>query len=438
MPKKIKACDLNHLINVPLPAHGDTYTVISHKFVIDYSKTALENAGFKVVDELYRCTADGNIASGIYKLDYNEDPELSMMFAWTNSYNKQVRFKCGIGTYVNKTGNFMVSKDMGLWTRKHTGNADTETENTIDVQVTTALMYYNQLATDKDVMKGVTLDKRKMSQLLGVLFADFEILTTEQASIVRDLLNKSNNTFNEDSRWSLWAFYNYVTTALQQSHPKTWMEDQRVLHYFIDSIVQFTVETPKVKEEEVNPDQVDLVDMIAEVEAENNELTEEELSSQLHGVDNNPEGTFKTEQQEAWDQQTRIEEGLDHKGGDEREWEEPIDEFDADAEMQEMKTELIAEQKRAEDEEPVNNSPEITGIPDGIKLSDTDDEDQISDAEAADIIKGQEAVDQQMAQEAAATEPEEDSFSEDADFDLDLTIADEDSDDDSDNVNFDF
>ncbi len=27
---------------------------------------------------------------------------------------------------------------------------------------------------------------------------------------------------------SLWAFYNYVTLALQQSHPKTWMEDQRI------------------------------------------------------------------------------------------------------------------------------------------------------------------------------------------------------------------
>ena len=412
MPKKIKACDLNHLINVPLPTHGDTYTVISHKFVIDYSKTALENAGFKVVDELYRCTADGNIASGIYKLDYNEDPELSMMFAWTNSYNKQVRFKCGIGTYVNKTGNFMVSKDMGLWTRKHTGNADTETENTIDEQVTTALMYYNQLATDKDVMKEVTLDKRKMSQLLGVLFADFAILTTEQASIVRDLLGKTNNSFDEDSKWSLWAFYNYVTTALQQSHPKTWMEDQRVLHYFIDSIVQFTkVEAPAAtsdeeetsEENEVNeatvdnkvtvdtiaenseeetkdPAQIDLVDSIAEIEAENNKLTEEELSSQLYGVDNNPEGTFK-----------------------------------ADAEMQEMKTEEIIKEKEQEDEI----------VP------------EISDAEAAELIKGQEAVDQQMAEEHAATQPEEEVFTEEADFDLDLTPVDED-DADSDDINFDF
>lgn len=434
MPKKIKACDLNHLINVPLPTHGDTYTVISHKFVIDYSKTALENAGFKVVDELYRCTADGNIASGIYKLDYNEDPELSMMFAWTNSYNKQVRFKCGIGTYVNKTGNFMVSKDMGLWTRKHTGNADTETENTIDEQVTTALMYYNQLATDKDVMKGVTLDKRKMSQLLGVLFADFEILTTEQASIVRDLLNKSNNTFDEDSRWSLWAFYNYVTTALQQSHPKTWMEDQRILHYFIDSIVQFTkVETPEV-EEEVDPDQVDLEDMIAEVEAENNELTEEELSSQLHGVDNNPEGTFKAEEED----EEPVDDSPEITGiPDGDKLSDTDDEFDADAEMQEIKTEEVIKEREKE-ETPIVKAKDTKPFPSEDEAAVAEVCDEVTDEEASELIKGQEAVDQQMAKEAAAEQPEEDSFTEDADFDLDLTAVDDDSSDDSDEVNFDF
>jgi hypothetical protein len=39
---------------------------------------------------------------------------------------------------------------------------------------------------------------------------------------------------------SLWAFYNYVTIALQHSHPRTWMEDQRILHYFISTVGNFT------------------------------------------------------------------------------------------------------------------------------------------------------------------------------------------------------
>jgi hypothetical protein len=99
-----------HLISVPLPNHGATYTVISHQSVMDYVYTELATAGFSVVHEEYRCTADGQIAHGVYKLNYNNDPELSMMFAWTNSYNKQVRFKCGVGGYIN-----LNRYNYGLW-----------------------------------------------------------------------------------------------------------------------------------------------------------------------------------------------------------------------------------------------------------------------------------------------------------------------------------
>jgi hypothetical protein len=70
------------------------------------------------------------------------------------------------------------------------------------------------------------------------LFAEYQILTTEQANIVRSEMMKPTHVFEDTS--SLWAFYNYVTGALQTSHPKTWMEDQRVLHYFISSVNNFS------------------------------------------------------------------------------------------------------------------------------------------------------------------------------------------------------
>ena len=278
MPKKIAECTKAHLISVPLPNHGATYTVISHQSVMDYVYTELATAGFSVVHEEYRCTADGQIAHGIYKLNFNNDPELSMMFAWTNSYNKQVRFKCGVGGYINLTGTTMVCGDMGSWARKHTGTADEETIKTIQEQIANAHMYYNQLCSDKESMKGITLNKRKQAQLLGILFAEYQILTTEQASIVRQQMDRPSHVYVDSN--SLWAFYNFVTIALQHSHPKTWMEDQRVLHYFISTVnnfqqcsapAQIVTPTPVVVEAEVpsvDPNQVDLEDLIAQVEAE--------------------------------------------------------------------------------------------------------------------------------------------------------------------------
>jgi len=287
MPKKIKDCTWDYLTGIPLPVHADTYTVISHENVMDYSKTALINAGFTIEREEYRATADGQIAQGVYRLHYGTDQELSMMLAWTNSYNKQVRFKCGVGAYINTNGTVMVCGDMGSWARKHTGTADTETIATITEQVTNAHMYYNQLVSDKNVMQTISMTKRKQAQLLGILFAEYQILTTEQASIVRQQMDKPSYVFADNN--SLWAFYNYVTLALQQSHPKTWMEDQRILHYFINSVNNFPVcsQPAQVPEDEVivtedtevnfnfkdvieaiDPNQISLLDQIADMEAD--------------------------------------------------------------------------------------------------------------------------------------------------------------------------
>ena len=325
MPKKIQNTTKANLISVPLPNHGTTYTVISHQFVIDYAYQALANAGFGIVDEEYRCTADGQIAQGIYKLNFNNDPELSMMFAWTNSYNKQVKFKCVVGAYINNSGSVMISGEVGSWVRKHTGTADTETKATIDDYITNAHMYYNQLCADKAAMEVVSLNKRKQSQLLGVLFAEYEILTTEQASMIRDQMKRPLQVFKSTD--SLWAFYNFVTNALQTSHPKTWMEDQRILHYFIGTICDFSQPVqpvitqvplvPVVDPLYEDPNQTNILDQIAEIEnseevvqddpemleiahqvdeiletldeAEEDVLTEDELAHELYGVDNDIE-----------------------------------------------------------------------------------------------------------------------------------------------------
>jgi hypothetical protein len=173
------------------------------------------------------------------------------------------------------------------------GTADTETKDTIDEQIQNAHQYYNQLLSDKNEMVDKTLDIRKKAQLLGILFAEYGILTTEQASIVKNFIDRPMKNFaNPDS---LWTFYNTITIALQQSHPRTWMEDQRVLHYFIDSIYKFpkyTATAPispvipvedevvvdavekgpemdqEASEEIPDPNQISIFDVIEEVEEE--------------------------------------------------------------------------------------------------------------------------------------------------------------------------
>ena len=199
-----------------------------------------------------------------------------MMIAWTNSYNKQVKFKCLIGGYINQSRTVMTSGEIGTWTRKHMGTADTETKDTIDTQITNAHMYYKQLLSDKNLMKDIHMSKRKQAQMLGILFAEYQILTTEQASMIRQQMVKPMAMLNHTH--TLWGFYNYVTMALQLSHPRTWMEDQRILHMFISDINKLNqVPTPVVEEvveEEVVdplyviPNQTNILDQLADLEAD--------------------------------------------------------------------------------------------------------------------------------------------------------------------------
>ena len=232
MAVRTQNCTKEYLTSVALPTHAESYTVISHEFIINHTMEQLALHGFTVADEKYRANSDGSIAQGVYYLNYTKDPEVGMMFAWSNSYNKQMRFKCGIGGYVFICMNGVVTGDMGSYSRKHFGTADTDTINTIIDQISNADTYFDQILSDKDIMKKITLTERKQAELLGILYAEYEILTTEQMSTVKQQMDKSSYDYNCEVN-SLWAFYNHVTYALKKSHPRNWMEDQRKLHLFI-------------------------------------------------------------------------------------------------------------------------------------------------------------------------------------------------------------
>lgn len=310
---KIKNYGRAHILGAALPNHADTYTVIKHEDVINLCINELEQAGFNIIGETYRATSAGDIATGVYKVTYGNDPDLGIMLAWTNSYNKQVAFNCTSGAYVVNSGNLMIGNygTLNKFRRKHTGTADEDTENSIKDQITHAKMHFASLAEDKKKMEAIKINRTEQAELLGILFAREDLLTPRQATIVKKLMNKPNFFYGGGSD-SLWTYYNYVSEALQDTHPIRWLIDQRFFHEFIrdfmdldnvdvvnstdDDLTQifFNGENPLAQIDDltgcppVDPNQVDLEEAIAEVEAEV-KATEDEVADQLYGVNNNPE-----------------------------------------------------------------------------------------------------------------------------------------------------
>ena len=221
-----------YLESAPLPNHGKTYTVVSHKEVMDHTKKLLDKNNLKLIKSHFRSSLNANVAQGIYHINHKSDEELGMMFAWTNSYDKSTRFQCGIGAYVFVCDNGMIKGDMANYGRKHTGTANAEIALTIAQQLSQAKHNYNQLINDKDEMKNIPLSIKQQAEFVGRLLIDEKLLDSQQVSIVR--AEMADPSFNYGVHpHTAWSFYTHVTHAFKVNHPRTWMEKQSKFHEFM-------------------------------------------------------------------------------------------------------------------------------------------------------------------------------------------------------------
>jgi len=220
------------LVAAPLPNHGKTYTVIPHKDVIDVTKTLLGNNGFRITKELYRANMNAKVAQGVYHLASDQDPEMGMMFAWTNSYDKSTRFQCAVGAFVNVCSNGMLCGDMANYARKHTGKADHDIHTQISSQIKSANKYFDKLIDDKNKMRKIFLPKKQQAELVGRLFLDEEIIDASQVSVIKAEMKDPSYHYSADLN-NAWTFYNHVTHSFKKSHPRTWMSDQVKFHEFM-------------------------------------------------------------------------------------------------------------------------------------------------------------------------------------------------------------
>lgn len=294
MPRNVSNVTEPELKQVALPTHGESYTVVSHGFVIDKVKEELENHNFSVKDMNYSSNLNGEVAQGTYQLNYSTDDEIGLMFAWGNSYDKTMRFRCAIGAYVFVCGNGMIQGDMSNYGRKHTGDAKDQVADHIKMQISNASKYYKQLVADKNVMKTITLSKENIATLLGKLYVTDDVITSGQLITIKEQMKKPSYDYGT-GEYCLWTIYNHITYALKKSHPKTWMESQKDLHTIVRKMFFPTAPV-------ADPNQLDLAEEAEKAEAENNlvainefqpvEMSEDDFSSQLYGVDNNAESVI--------------------------------------------------------------------------------------------------------------------------------------------------
>jgi hypothetical protein len=268
MKSKVEV-DKAFVLGAPLPSHGDSYTVISHKFVIDTTKQMLANSGFVITHEKYRANGSGEVAQGIYHIksvhDNDPDSELGMMFAWTNSYDKSIRFQCAIGAHVFACANGMVCGELN-YARKHTGTADQEIKMQISSQIKNAQKAFDRIKDDRDGLRNTTLTMKQQAELLGRMYFNEDLISPRQMSCVKDEMEKPSFDYQADQE-NAWAFYNHVTHSYKSVHPRAWLSDSKNFHDFmVANVLQGMGITPtdSVNTEDVIEDNTSVTETGAE------------------------------------------------------------------------------------------------------------------------------------------------------------------------------
>jgi hypothetical protein len=252
MPRKIGNVDRNTLLAAPLPQATKSYTVISHSYAINTILKTLDDAGFTVEAEEYRCIDNAQVASGSFIINYNDDPELNLVYAFSNSYNKQLRFKSAVGVMVKTNNAYMIS-NINQWNRKHTGSADQEAEELIKDHISHAKDYFEQLRLTKEAMKNIPVSDSEFGCILGELFIH-NFLTVDQFSAAAKEFKAPSHTY-AGVHQSLWACYNYILLALRQTHPSKWLPTQAAVHMYITSkfnVASFTFDDDEQDDPETN------------------------------------------------------------------------------------------------------------------------------------------------------------------------------------------
>lgn len=222
---------LYKLLHAPIPEKTESYTPISHKRIIEHTIDVLNSEKFKIKKHIYRSSTDGLIGSGEYHLEFGGDPEMGLMLAWQNSYNKQVSFKYAIGAHVFICENGMVAGDLAAYRRKHTGTADEDALAHIVDYIKQGSAIFKRLIEDRDKLKTHELTLKDVSEMVGRMYLYDQIITSTQLNIMKREMEKPSYDYGVDAM-NAWAIYNYATYAFKQDNPRNWINRHTELHHF--------------------------------------------------------------------------------------------------------------------------------------------------------------------------------------------------------------
>jgi len=264
-----------YLRKTQLPIATKSYTVISHGEIIDAVRDMLTKHGFIITNELYKAESNGDVALGFMQIETLNDPDMAMTFNWTNSYNKTVRFSCSIGGFIyDNQVPFVSTNNQASWNRKHTGTALEETMEVIEAMVASADEHFSKIVTMKNKFKSIDVSRKEYAKLLGLLYFDKQVITSEQINLIKREYDKPS--FDYTDKGTLWELYKMIMFGIIDQAPKTWYKQQMDINSYVQ--VLYNIASIEL-ENENQADQLELYSITDDSETEllDNQVVQEEV-----------------------------------------------------------------------------------------------------------------------------------------------------------------
>jgi hypothetical protein len=226
-----KECTKSFLINVKIPEKTDSYSPVSHKNIIDFTMEQTDKCGLEVIGQRYTQAKEGRQANGFFHLKGIGDAEMGLELAWQNSYDKSIGLKWAIGGKVFICSNGMFQGDIGMFQRKHTGDALNEYSEAVRMYVSQAGDIFQKMVNEKERMKEIEITKRTSAELIGRMFLEEDIITSTQLNIIKREMEAPS--FDYKIKDTVWNLYNNCTVALKEAHPQFHLTQHMDLHKFI-------------------------------------------------------------------------------------------------------------------------------------------------------------------------------------------------------------
>lgn len=221
MAVRIKDTTKAELCSIPVPVFTDGYIIRTHAEIMNGIEDNLTKLGYTIKETMYKSTADGKLAHGVYYLEDDEDPEIGRMITWVNCYTKQFKYRTTAGIYL-KSNKAVMSFSSDKYLKKYSGLVE-------EIKNLTTLF---DIAVDyKTGMQEINLSLAAQSHILGSLFVEHNVLTTEQASALKATMTDEQ---------SMWDVYSNVGEVLLKSHCKDWIRNQSLVNYYFSNILEET------------------------------------------------------------------------------------------------------------------------------------------------------------------------------------------------------